>query len=89
MNTIASDPNLAIVQDILMEQLELPREQVVPEARIEEDLGADSLDKVEIGMRAEERFDIMIPDENLEGVQTVGDFLEVVLKLKSPPTQRS
>lgn len=57
--------------DILINQLGVDRDLVVPEAKLEEDLGADSLDLVEIIMAVEEEFGIDIPDEHAEKLQTV------------------
>ena len=59
------------VQDIIVEQLGVSLEQAVPEASFIEDLGADSLDIVELVMAMEEEFDVEIPDEDAEKLQTV------------------
>ena len=59
--------------------LSVPEEKVVPEARFAEDLEADSLDLVELVMALEERFDISVPEDDLEGIATVGDAVELVL----------
>ncbi len=64
-----------------MNQLHVHRDQVTPEARLEADLGADSLDMVEIAMKAEEEFSFTIPDEAMVRVETVEDMYEVVGKL--------
>jgi acyl carrier protein len=69
------------VQDILMHQLQINREQITPEARIMADLGADSLDMVEIAMKAEEGFGLTLPDEEAEKIVTVDDLYETVGKL--------
>ncbi len=69
------------VQDIVMHQLQVTREQVTPEARIMADLGADSLDMVEIAMKSEEVFGVTMPDDEAEKVVTVEDLYEVVGKL--------
>ncbi len=61
------------VTEIIMEQLGVSREEVVPEASFIDDLGADSLDIVELVMAMEEEFDIEIPDEEAEKIQTIGD----------------
>ena len=78
MNTLLSDTDMAAVQDIIMAQLDLPREQVTAEAGIIEDLNADSLDVIEISMNLEERFGISIPDEGWDRVRTVGDIYTAV-----------
>ena len=71
------------VQDILMHQLQVSREQIVPEARIMADLGADSLDMVEIAMKAEEEFELTLPDDEAEKIVTVDDLYEAVANLLS------
>ena len=63
MNTILSDKDLQAILDILVEQLGVQRAQLTPEAKIQEDLGADSLTVIEIAMAMEERFHLSIPDE--------------------------
>jgi acyl carrier protein len=78
MTDMLTDVETAKVQEILVEQLGVTREQLTPEARIEEDLGADSLDKVEITMRTEEMFAVTIPDEEAEKVKTVQDLYAAV-----------
>ncbi len=65
---------------LVANQLGLEREELVPEARILDDLGADSLDVVELVMALEESFNIVVPDEDVERLQTIGDvqqYLEV------------
>lgn len=72
--------NVASVQerviDIVAEQLGVDREKVKPETSFVNDLGADSLDTVELVMELEEEFDITIPDEAAEKIQTVGQAVE-------------
>jgi len=63
------------VKDIIIEQLGVNAEQVTPTASFIEDLGADSLDKVEIVMAFEEEFRVDVPDENAEKIQSVHDVL--------------
>lgn len=69
--------------DIIVEQLSVEREKVVPNASFVDDLGADSLDLVELIMAMEEGFDIEIPDEDAEGISTVQDAIDYVKKKKS------
>jgi acyl carrier protein len=64
------------VKAIIAEKLSVELEEVVPEASFTDDLGADSLDLVELIMSMEEEFDIEIPDEDAEKMATVGDALE-------------
>jgi len=66
------------VKDIIVEQLGVKPEQVVPAAKFIEDLGADSLDTVELVMALEEEFGIEVPDEQAEKLQSVGDVLKYV-----------
>ena len=70
--------NFEIVRDIIADQLSIDPAQIVPEATFTEDLGADSLDAVEMVMAVEEEFDISVPDEALESIKTVGDLLALV-----------
>ena len=81
MNTILSEQTVTKVQDILMEQLGVERSQITPDAGIMSDLGADSLDMVEISMTVEETFNLTIPDEEVEGIRSVGDLHEALAKL--------
>ena len=64
------------VKKIVIEQLEVGPEQVTPEANFANDLGADSLATVELVMALEEEFDIEIPDEVAEQIDTVGKAVE-------------
>ena len=66
------------VKDIIVEQLGVNADQVVPEAKFIEDLGADSLDTVELVMALEEEFEIEIPDEDAEKILTVGKALDYI-----------
>ena len=66
------------VKDIIVEQLGVNPEQVTQEAKFIEDLGADSLDTVELVMALEEEFGIEVPDEQAEKLQSVGDVIKYV-----------
>jgi len=63
---------------IISEQLSQDAEEVVPEASFIDDLGADSLDLVELVMHMEEEFDVEIPDEEAENIRTVQDAINYV-----------
>ena len=66
------------VKDIIVEQLGVKPDQVTPEAKFIEDLGADSLDTVELIMALEEEFSIEVPDEQAEKLTTVGDVVKYI-----------
>ncbi len=66
------------VKDIIVEQLGVNPDQVTTEAKFIEDLGADSLDTVELVMAFEEEFGAEIPDEDAEKLQTVGDVVKYI-----------
>ena len=66
------------VKSIIVEQLGVDEEEVTPDASFVDDLGADSLDTVELVMEFEDEFDISIPDEDAEKIQTVGQAIDYV-----------
>ncbi|MEY5012958.1 MAG: hypothetical protein RLZ22_1325 [Verrucomicrobiota bacterium] len=66
------------VKDIIVDQLGVNADQVTPEAKFVEDLGADSLDTVELVMAFEEEFDIEVPDEEAEKLQAVSDVINYI-----------
>jgi acyl carrier protein len=66
------------LREIMAARLGLPAEQIVPEARLVEDLGLDSLDAVELAIAVERKFDIEVPEEELTKLKTVGDMLALV-----------
>ena len=68
------------VIDIVCEQMGVAREKVSPETSFINDLGADSLDTVELIMEFEDAFDLNIPDEVAEKIQTVGDAIKYVVE---------
>ena len=78
MTDTLTETEMTKVQDILMHQLQVNREQIKPEAGIEADLGADSLDMVEIAMKAEEEFGFTLPDDQAEKIVTVEDLYGAV-----------
>ncbi|MCC8021416.1 MAG: acyl carrier protein [Akkermansiaceae bacterium] len=77
-----SDSIESQVKDIIVEQLGVEPEKVTSEARFIEDLGADSLDIVELVMAFEEKFDIEVPDEDAEGLKSVADVISYIRKAK-------
>lgn len=66
------------VKDIIVNELGVEPEKVTPEASFVDDLGADSLDTVELVMAFEEEFGIEIPDEDAEKLQSVGDAIKYI-----------
>jgi acyl carrier protein len=66
------------VKDIIVDQLDVDEDKVKMEASITEDLGADSLDVVDLVMSLEEEFDVEIPDDQVENVKTVGDIVKFI-----------
>ena len=69
----------ARVRKVLAEQLAVDEAQVVPDARFAEDLNADSLDLVEAVLALEEEWNVEIPEEEMEGVKTVGQAITLVV----------
>ena len=76
----------AILKEAAVEVLAVDPSAVTEEARFKEDLDADSLDLVEFVMAMEERFDITVPEEEVEGVTTVGQALDLVTEKLSART---
>jgi acyl carrier protein len=68
------------VKKIIAEQLDVPEADIVPSASFVDDLGADSLDQVELIMAMEEEFNISIPDEDAEKITTVKDAVDYITK---------
>jgi len=68
------------VKQIIVEQLQVDEAEVTPGASFQEDLGADSLDVVELVMQFEEAFDLEIPDEDAEKIKTVKDAIDYIEK---------
>ncbi len=77
-HNMADKPIDQKVKDIVVEQLGVNADQVVPEAKFIEDLGADSLDTVELIMALEEEFGIEVPDEEAEKLVSVGDVIRYI-----------
>ena len=70
----------AKIRSIMAERLGVESDAVTPDANILDDLGADSLDVVELVMSLEEEFNIEVPDEEVEGMRTVSDVERYVIK---------
>ena len=75
-----SDTPEARVKEIIVEELGVEADKVTPDASFVDDLGADSLDTVELVMAFEEEFGIDIPDEDAEQMRTVGDAISYIQK---------
>ena len=74
------------LREIMAARLGLPAEQLVPEARLVEDLGLDSLDAVELAISVERKFDIEVPEEELTKLKTVADMVALVAsRMKQAP----
>ncbi len=80
---MSDEPVLAAVQKIIVDQLGVNPEEVTPEASFIDDLGADSLDIVELIMAFEEEFDLDIPDADAEKIGTVQDVVSYISARKS------
>ena len=74
----ASDDVAGKIKQIIADQLQVSLEEITPEASFIEDLGADSLDIVELVMALEEAYDIEISDEDAEKIQTVQDVISYI-----------
>ncbi len=70
------------VKELVAEQLGISQDSIKPESNILEDLGADSLDVIEMLMTLEEEYGITIPDEQIGQVKTIGQIVELIEKLK-------
>ncbi len=66
------------MKDILVEQLECNPEDITMESLLVDDLGADSLDAIDIVMRVEDTFKVEVPDEIIEKIETVGDIVNYI-----------
>jgi len=82
---MSQDDIFTRVQKIVAEQLEVEKSEVKPEANFANDLGADSLDTVELVMALEEEFDIEIPDEAAEGITTVQASVDFISSQLAAP----
>lgn len=66
------------IKEVVVEQLSVNADEIKPDSKFVEDLGADSLDVVELVMALEEKFDIEIPDDEAEKIQTVQDVVDYI-----------
>lgn len=74
--------NIDKIKDIIVDKLGIDEEKVTKEASFKDDLGADSLDIAELVMELEDEFDMEIPDEEAEKINTVGDALNFIDKIE-------
>lgn len=70
------------IKEMIVEELNVPVEKITMEARLAEDLGADSIDAVELIMNIEDEFSIQVSDEEAQNIKTVGDLVKYVEALK-------
>ena len=70
------------IKELVEQEMNIPAESITLESRIAEDLGADSIDAIELIMGVEEEFDIEISDEVAMDIKTIGDLVEVINNLK-------
>ncbi|MFA6801505.1 MAG: acyl carrier protein [Acholeplasmataceae bacterium] len=68
------------VKEMIIDELGLPEEKITMEARLAEDLGADSIDAVELIMNIEDEFSVQVSDEEAQNIKTVGDIVNFVEK---------
>ncbi len=83
MKELLSESEQETITKILLDELGVNRNQLSEQARLEADLGADSLTMIQISMALEEHLDLLIPDERAERIQTVGDIFEAAADLIS------
>jgi acyl carrier protein len=70
------------VKEMIKEELNVPVEKITLQARLAEDLGADSIDAVELIMNVEDEFNIQVSDEQAQSIKTVGDLVKYIEALK-------
>lgn len=68
------------VRDIIVDKFQVAADKVKPEAKLDADLGADSLDLVDLMMILEDKFSLEISDEEAEGIKSVGDVVDYIIK---------
>ncbi|MEW6153227.1 MAG: acyl carrier protein [Actinomycetota bacterium] len=79
---------LAGLADVAVELLGVSRDQVSEGARFDEDLDVDSLGLVEFVMAVEDRFEVKVPEERLEGITTIGQAADLVLEMAGTPAEK-
>ena len=70
------------IKELIVDQLDVEEDKVTMDANIQDDLGADSLDIVDLVMSVEDAFEVKIEDEDVENLKTVGDILDYIAKKK-------
>ncbi len=85
MSAVTSNSVAGRVNHIVVERLGVEGTALVPEANLLDDLGADSLDVVELVMAIEAEFGIAVPDEDVENIRTIGDIVGYLAKLSLTP----
>ena len=66
------------VKDLISEQLDVKADEITEDSSIQDDLGADSLDVVDLVMALEDEFDVEIPEDQVENIKTVGDIVKFI-----------
>ncbi len=70
------------IKAMIKDELNVPEEKITMEAKLAEDLGADSIDAVELIMNIEDEFEVQVSDEEAQNIKTVGDIVKFVENLK-------
>ncbi|MDX9692200.1 MAG: acyl carrier protein [Acholeplasmataceae bacterium] len=70
------------VKEMIVEELNVPAEKITMQSRLAEDLGADSIDAVELIMNIEDEFEIQVSDEQAQNIKTVGDLVKYIESVK-------
>ena len=70
------------IKTMIKDELNVPEEKITMEAKLAEDLGADSIDAVELIMNIEDEFEVQVSDEEAQNIKTVGDIVKFVENLK-------
>lgn len=81
MQNFLSDEDRNAINELLAEELDVPQDEIAPEARIVEDFAPDSLARAEIAMKLEDRFNVSLPDGKWEAIRTVQDIYDLMAEL--------